>query len=79
MNHAKRCLKAGSQCDRLLAHLARRRTINPNQALSLYGVRALSQRMGELKRRGHQIQSELITVRGRFGKARVAEYWLEGR
>jgi hypothetical protein len=72
---ARAPLKAGSQCDRLLAHLTRGRSITPLQALERFGCLTLSQRMGELRRRGHRIRSELVQV----GSKRVARYSLEGR
>ena len=40
------------------------------KALTEYGVYALSQRMGELRRQGWPIQSRFV--------GRVKEYWLDG-
>lgn len=71
-----RPLVSGSQCDRILAHLVRS-PLTPNQALSLYGVRALSQRVTELRKRGHDITTEPAVIRGRFGTATVARYRLQ--
>lgn len=45
-------------------------------ALQKYGCYALSQRIGELKREGHQIQTRMVRLPN--GK-QVAEYWLEGQ
>lgn len=67
-------LKPHSQCDRILGWLAAGRTLTPLQALNRFGCLALSQRITQLKGRGHRIQSELVKVRG--GK-RVARYALE--
>jgi hypothetical protein len=46
-------------------------------SLRLAGVLALSQRVGELKREGHDIKSKLITIENRFGKKQVSVYWME--
>ena len=44
------------------------------KALTQYGVYALSQRVGELKRKyGWPIKSRMVNV----GNATVAEYWLD--
>jgi hypothetical protein len=42
-------------------------------------VHALSQRITELRKRGHRIETEPVTIRGRFGKAVIARYRLEAR
>ena len=72
---SRRKLKAGSQCEVLLAHVAGGRTITTIEAFRRYRITTLSQRMGELRRRGHDIQSALIETGGK----RVAQYWLKGR
>jgi hypothetical protein len=72
-------LKPHSQCDRVLAHLSRGKPLTPLQALSRYGVHALSQRITELRKRGHRIETEPVTIRGRFGKAVIARYRLEAQ
>lgn len=68
-------LKAGSQAERILAHLTRGHTLTPLQALSRFQCLTLSQRVGELKERGHRIRSRMVEVGGK----RVAEYRLAGR
>lgn len=70
MNRSKHPLSPDSQSSKLLAHLVSGHTITPLQALSRFGVMALSQRIGFLKSRGHDIRSELVTV----GKKRIARY-----
>jgi len=50
-----RPLVAGSQCERLLAHLARGKTITSYEAFRRYGITSLHRRLAELRERGHQI------------------------
>ena len=50
-----------TQCETLLAALKRGERLTVLSALTDYGVYALSQRVGELKRQGWQIESEMIT------------------
>lgn len=65
---------SGSQCHTLLLALNRGERLTVADALSRYGCYALSQRMGELRRKyGWPVQSKMIEVNGK----RVAEYWLE--
>ena len=60
----------------LLAALKRGEQLTVAEALTRYGVYALSQRMGELKRQGQPIGSTMITVPS--GK-RVACYFWAGQ
>ncbi len=64
---------AESQCGQILRALQRGERLTVLTALTDYGVMALSQRAGELKRMGWPVQSRMIEVPS--GK-RVAEYWL---
>lgn len=65
----------GSQCYEILFYLQSGNTLTVGKALRELGVYALSQRIGELKRRYHwPIQSRTIEV---AGGARVSEYFLE--
>jgi len=64
-----------SQCEILLAAMRRGEKLTVATALEKYGVYALSQRMGELRRKhGIDVKSEIIEVGE--GK-RVAQYWIE--
>lgn len=65
-------LKPGSQASRILAWLVDGRSITPLQAFTAFRCLTLSQRIGELKRRGHSISSRMVAV----GKKHVAEYRL---
>lgn len=64
----------GTQAYTLLMAMQRGERLTVARALSQYGVYALSQRVGELKRAGWPIKAEMVTL----GKARVAEYSLAG-
>jgi hypothetical protein len=63
-----------TQCETLLAALKRGERLTVLSALTDYGVYALSQRVGELKRQGWQIESEMIELPN--GK-RVCQYRYE--
>lgn len=64
-----------TQRDRILEHLKRGDSITPLAALELYGCFALSQRIGELKRLGYEIE----TVMTRQGRKQYATYRLRGQ
>jgi hypothetical protein len=72
---ARAPLQAGSQCDKLLAHLSRGYRITDMQALRKWGVRRLAARIYDLRRRQHQIIGALVH---RNGKS-YAVYWLDTR
>ena len=61
----------GTQCHTLLLAMQRGERLTVAEALSRYGVYALSQRMGELKRAGWPIESEMVEVKP---GTRVARY-----
>ena len=62
---------AGTQCYELLAALQRGERLTVAEALTRYGIYALSQRAGELRRAGWPVISEMVKVES--GK-RVAQY-----
>ena len=64
-----------TQCDKLLAHFASGGTLTVAEALSQFGIYALSQRVGELKREGVPIEAEMVDTPG---GARVARYRMGG-
>ena len=64
---------AGTQCGVLLRAFKRGESLTVAEALTRYGVYALSQRVGELKRNGWPIKSEMVTLPS---GARVARYWM---
>jgi hypothetical protein len=64
----------GSQCYELLMAMKVGARLTVKVALEKHGVYALSQRMGELRRKyGWPVRSRMVCV----GRAHVAEYWLE--
>lgn len=60
-----------TQCDEILQYLKRGKTLTVADALARFGCYALSQRVGELRRQGEDIVSEMIRLPS--GK-RVARY-----
>jgi hypothetical protein len=64
----------GTQNYRLLMAMQCGARLTVAKALNEYGVFALSQRMGELRRMGWPVRSRMIETQG---GARVAEYWME--
>lgn len=68
-----RTLQPRSQNERLLAHFVRGRSITTLKAFRDFGICRLSERVRELRARGHRITSERVKV----GQARVARYRLE--
>jgi hypothetical protein len=64
----------GSMTWELLMALQRGEQLTPLSALEKYRCFSLSQRMGELRRSGWPIRSQMVSVNS--GK-KVASYWLE--
>lgn len=62
--------KKQSQCKRILSHLQSGKTINPLQALNLYGCFRLGARIYDLKKAGFDIDSRLVHENG----VQYAEY-----
>ena len=60
-----------TQCGRLLKAFQRGESLTVAEALTRYGIYALSQRCGELRRGGWPIIAEMVKVRS---GARVASY-----
>lgn len=65
--------KAGTQHHTLLMAFQRGESLTVGIALERYGVYALSQRVGELKKMGWPIDSEPVTT---AGGARISRYWM---
>lgn len=65
--------KAGTQHHKLLLAFQRGERLTVGSALARYGVYALSQRVGELKRMGWPVESRTMKVSDRTS---VSEYWL---
>ena len=64
-----------TQCMRVLQYIDENGSITPLDALRELGVMRLSAVIFELRRRGHDIITTMITVKNRFGEpARIACY-----
>jgi hypothetical protein len=57
LNYQPTAKRLGNQQQQILTHLNEGKTLTVGEALSLYGIYALSQRIGELRRMGYQIES----------------------
>jgi hypothetical protein len=69
-----------SQNRRLLSHLERGLSIDPMTALKALGIYRLGARIYDLKDSGHNIRTDIIEVKNRFGDvSRIANYSLEQR
>lgn len=49
-----------SQCSAILQHLEAGNTLTPLQAFQMYGCLALHSRCAELRKRGHEIDCQLV-------------------
>jgi hypothetical protein len=64
----------GTQCYELLMAMRQGERLTVAVALSKYGVYALSQRVGDLKRKyGWPVKSRMVETNG---GAHISEYWL---
>jgi hypothetical protein len=55
-----------TQCEQILKHLKRHRSINPLTALRLYGSFRLAARIKELRNRGNQIKTTKEVQNGKM-------------
>lgn len=70
MEHSK-----PTQAQRVLDYMARFGTITQLEALRDLGVMRLASRVSELRKNGHDITGEMITVENRFGeKCQIKQY-----
>lgn len=68
-----------SQKEEILKYMRNNGGITPLQAANSLGCQRLAARISDLRADGYDIETEMITVRKRFGgKARVARYKLNG-
>lgn len=66
-----------NQTNRLLAHLRAGKTITPLESWKVLGIYRLAARIYDLRELGVNIDSELITIRNRYGdRVKVKRYWL---
>jgi hypothetical protein len=71
---ARRFLRHGSQCSAILVHLKAGRVLTTAQAVDKFDCYRLSQRIIELKNRGHVIHSTMVRLPS---KKRVAVYAMD--
>ena len=64
-----------TQAAMILNHLIAGGTLTPLESLNLYGVMALSQRIGELKKQGYPIKRDLIELPSHKHVARYEWDW----
>ena len=57
-----------TQAQRVLDYIERFGSITQHEALIDLGIMRLASRVSELKKRGHNIEGEMITVKNRFGE-----------
>lgn len=74
-------MRTKSQCEMILKYLQTHKTgITPLQALDKFGCQRLSGRIYDLRDEGHNILTNMIEVKDRFGEVkRVAQYRLVER
>jgi hypothetical protein len=63
-----------SQCANIWCYLKDGNTITPKEAYEKFGTLALHSRIAELRERGHEIHTEMITVNGK----QVGRYSMAG-
>lgn len=66
------------QCQRVLDYMRKHGSITQREASIYLSVERLPSRIHEIKKMGHPVRSERVTVLNQFGeKCRPARYWLE--
>lgn len=67
-----------NQRTRLLSYLEEHKTINSFEGLTKLGIWRVPNRVSELRKQGHNISSEIITYKNKFGEStQIAQYTLE--
>lgn len=66
-----------NQAKQVLEYIQENGSITQKEATRKLGVGRLAARISDLRAEGYNIQTEMIPVRTRGGKARVARYYLE--
>ena len=67
-----------SQKDAILEYLEEGNSITQLDALTLFGCSRLAARIGDLRKDGWSIQSEMVKVPTRGGYTKVPKYWIDG-
>lgn len=67
-----------SQCNDILQRLKKHGWIDLHMAREVYGINALSQRITELRNRGHDIETEMVGFTNRHNRpGKFARYHLK--
>jgi hypothetical protein len=66
-----------NQTDRVLSLLRTGRCLSAIDGLRLAGTARLAARIYDLRLKGWDVQTRLVSVRGKFGRARIAIYRLK--
>lgn len=67
-----------SQKESILEYMEEGNSITQLDALSLFGCSRLAARIGDLRKDGWSIQSEMVDVPTRGGHTKVSKYWMDG-
>jgi hypothetical protein len=70
-------MNIATQTDQILAHLKNGGTLTPLEALDKFGCFRLGARIWDLKREGHEIQTEFVSVGNQKKVARYRMSWNE--
>lgn len=74
-NNAKKDLFTDSHCDKILYHLIKGNRLTALQALTMFGCFRLGARIFDLKKFGHDIETEMILEKAiRKGKTITKQY-----
>lgn len=57
-----------TQCDMILRYMQETGSITPWEAMREFGCMRLGARIWDLKKRGFEIQTEMVTDQNRYGK-----------
>lgn len=66
-----------TQCERVLRHMEKYRSITPAEAKDEYGIARLAARIYDLTKSGVEIETEVVTGKNKFGEpTKFARYSL---
>jgi hypothetical protein len=64
-----------SQCDRILSYLRTGKVLTRLNSWHELGVIEAPARISELRAQGHQIKTDMVSVRNRFGESVKIAHW----
>lgn len=66
-----------TQCQWILTHFENGGSLTHLEAEKLYSVLRLAARVSDLRRRGHNIKGDMVTVKNKYGQnCRVKRYYM---